>query len=155
MAGPIDTTRSEPSPPADAGQDSNSDVWADSDDEQISGRPPHAPGDIPKLRREHYNAGYLEGISSSKDGFLQQGFDSGYPSGASIGLQVGEILGILQGLGLHDVERIAKNELSPAELFCKKYYDEKDELAKPKFDVSVGHPEVVRWQEHVKTLFEK
>lgn len=150
MAGPIDTPEpTAPSPP----ENSQSDVWADSDDDTaINGGNP--VGELPKLRREHYNSGYLEGISSSKDGYLQEGFDSGYPLGATVGLEVGQILGTLQGLGLHDVERMAKNELSPEQLFSNKYYDEKDELARPKFDINLGHPEVVRWKTHVQTLLD-
>lgn len=113
-------------------------------------------GEIPKLRREHHTAGYLAGITASKDSHLQPGFDSGYPLGAEIGLQVGQILGTLQGLGLVDLERVAKGELSPELLFSNKYYREKevDELARPKYSEADGHPEVVRWKAKVATLLE-
>lgn len=131
------------------------DIWADSDDGNTESHV-HSmqTSEIPKLRREHHNAGYLEGVTVSKDQYLQEGFDAGYPSGAVVGLQAGQILGTLQGLGLHDVEKIAKAELSPEQLFSHKYYNEADELARPKFNEEEGHPEIVRWKEQVKKLLE-
>lgn len=147
-------------PESPISQVTTDDIWAEDDDDYSlndtmpSSGQSHNVGDIPKLRREHHNAGYLEGISTTKEKYLQEGFDFGYPSGATIGLQVGQILGTLQGLGLHDVERVARRELGPDQLFSHKFYDEKDELAKAKFIEAEGHPEVIRWRDHVKKLLE-
>ncbi|KAF2503102.1 hypothetical protein BU16DRAFT_555125 [Lophium mytilinum] len=54
--------------------------------------------DIPAIRRSHNNAGYREGISVSKEKFIQEGFDEGYALGACIGQKVGYILGVLEGI---------------------------------------------------------
>lgn len=56
------------------------------------------PSDIPRLRAAHSTAGYRDGISLSKESFLQPGFDEGYSLGAVFGLRVGYVLGILDGL---------------------------------------------------------
>lgn len=134
------------------------DIWGDAEFDiatQSSQTHIETVSDLPKLRREHYNAGYLEGITISKEQHLQEGFDNGYSSGALVGLEVGQILGLLQGLGLHDLERVAKAELSPDQLFSYKYYHESDELARPKFDESEGHPEIIRWKNRVTVLLEE
>ncbi|KAK7207545.1 hypothetical protein BZA70DRAFT_286900 [Myxozyma melibiosi] len=54
--------------------------------------------DIQRLRRDHSQQGYLEGVTSGKPSSVQKGFDDGYPLGSEIGLCVGRIIGILQGL---------------------------------------------------------
>jgi hypothetical protein len=45
-----------------------------------------------------YTAGYREGISESKEKFLQDGFDEGWKVGAEVGICVGELLGKLSGM---------------------------------------------------------
>lgn len=134
-------------------QDNNnsdhSDIWA-SDSDITTRQQEDSVGDIPRLRREHHTAGYREAIAIFKDQHLQEGFDFGYPFGSVVGLEVGEILGTLQGLGLHSLERVAKDELSPEVLFSNKFYDETDELARPKFVGS--HPEVERWKKKVEEV---
>lgn len=143
------------SPSLSASDIDTDDIWADDDEyTSTSGQIKHQVGELPKLEREHHNAGYLDGITASKESYLQEGFDSGYPLGAAVGLEVGEILGTLQGLGMPDLERVAKSELSPEQLFSDKYYDEKDALARPKFNAAEGHPEVARWKARVNSVLE-
>lgn len=144
------------SPSLSASDIDTDDIWADDDDDTSSAGHFHQQvGELPKLEREHHNAGYLDGITAFKESYLQEGFDSGYPLGAVVGLEVGEILGTLQGLGMPQLERVAKGELSPEQLFSDKYYDEKDALARPKFNAEEGHPEVARWKAQVNSLLEK
>jgi len=56
------------------------------------------PSDIPHLRSTHGTAGYRDGIAASKEQYVQSGFDEGYALGAVLGLRVGWILGVLEGL---------------------------------------------------------
>lgn len=73
-----------------------SDIFPDS--EPTSPKISPVPSDIPRLRAAHSTAGYRDGISLSKESFLQAGFNEGYSLGAAIGLRVGYVLGILEGL---------------------------------------------------------
>ncbi|KAL8694245.1 MAG: hypothetical protein Q9218_001071 [Villophora microphyllina] len=59
---------------------------------------PTDPSDIPRLRSVHVTNGYRDGISVAKDHAVQPGFDEAYPLGAILGLRVGYILGVLEGL---------------------------------------------------------
>ena len=76
-----------------------SDVFSDSPPTSPS-LAPHAtePSDIPRLRTLHSTAGYREAVSVSKEKHLQSGFDEGYSLGATFGLRIGSLLGILEGL---------------------------------------------------------
>jgi hypothetical protein len=130
--------------------DLNDDIWNSDHGEGPIQSETNPVGDIPRLRREHHTAGYREAIAISKDQYLQAGFDSGYPFGATVGLEVGAILGTLQALGLQSLERVAKGELSAEALFSNKFYDETDELARPKFTGS--HPEVDRWKQKLAEI---
>ncbi|KAL9127902.1 MAG: hypothetical protein Q9217_003312 [Psora testacea] len=56
------------------------------------------PSDIPRLRSTHSTIGYRAGISGAKEQFLQPGFDEAYSLGATFGLRVGYLLGVLEGL---------------------------------------------------------
>ncbi|EEQ84488.1 essential protein Yae1, variant 2 [Blastomyces dermatitidis ER-3] len=56
------------------------------------------PSDLPFLRRQHVTAGYRDGISVAKGEHVQRGFDGGFPVGAELGLRVGTVLGVLEGL---------------------------------------------------------
>ncbi|KAI9675072.1 MAG: Essential protein Yae1, N terminal [Caeruleum heppii] len=56
------------------------------------------PSDLPRLRTQHYNAGYLEGITLSKAGSVQEGFDEGFQVGARAGLRAGWVRGVLEGI---------------------------------------------------------
>ena len=54
--------------------------------------------DVPRLRGIHTTNGYRDGISASKEKFLQEGFDEGYSLGAEIGAVAGRLFGILEAL---------------------------------------------------------
>ncbi|KAL8718110.1 MAG: hypothetical protein Q9225_004716 [Loekoesia sp. 1 TL-2023] len=77
-----------------------SDVFSDTPPASPSSTTPYSaePSDIPRLRSIHVTNGYREGIASSKEQALQPGFDEVYPLGAILGLRVGYILGVLEGL---------------------------------------------------------
>ncbi|OAX83639.1 hypothetical protein ACJ72_01988, partial [Emergomyces africanus] len=60
--------------------------------------PDREPSDLPLLRRQHVTAGYRDGISIAKGEHVQRGFDGGFPVGAELGLRVGTVLGVLEGL---------------------------------------------------------
>ncbi|KAG0659341.1 Essential protein Yae1, N terminal [Maudiozyma exigua] len=72
------------------------DVWgSDSDDEILNNENAGYSRDLQKLREQHNKRGYLDGIVSSKETNLQDGFNAGFPTGASIGFEVGKLIGIL------------------------------------------------------------
>ncbi|KAF3764349.1 hypothetical protein M406DRAFT_233871, partial [Cryphonectria parasitica EP155] len=56
------------------------------------------PSDIHRLQQEHATAGYRDGVTVSKAGSIQAGFDEGFGLGATIGLTVGRLLGMLEGI---------------------------------------------------------
>lgn len=56
------------------------------------------PSDIPRLRSVHVTNGYREGLSASKEQYVQAGFDEGYSLGAELGMKVGWLIGVLQGV---------------------------------------------------------
>ncbi|KAL8649703.1 MAG: hypothetical protein Q9210_004242 [Variospora velana] len=79
-----------------------SDIFSDSPPASPTSKQPSEPSDIPRLRSTHVTNGYRDGISASKDQALQPGFDEAYPLGAILGLRVGYVLGVLEGLcGAH------------------------------------------------------
>ncbi|PRT55036.1 Uncharacterized protein YAE1 [Wickerhamiella sorbophila] len=112
------------------------DVWGDEE-----------PGQLAKIKRDHTNAGYLDGITRSKEQSLQGGFDEGYPEGAAMGLEVGRIIGYFQGQGLRDIEKKAFDELSEASLFNSQYYNAD---ATPNFQGT--HPLIKKWQDRVQSF---
>ncbi|KAL8729734.1 MAG: hypothetical protein Q9166_004563 [cf. Caloplaca sp. 2 TL-2023] len=77
-----------------------SDIFSDSppNSPTSSHHHPAEPSDIPRLRGIHVTEGYREGIDAAKKEAAQPGFDEAYPLGAILGLRVGYVLGILQGL---------------------------------------------------------
>lgn len=73
------------------------DVWgSDSESEVLTDNNVHLTQDLKKLREQHNKRGYLDGIVSSKETNLQQGFNDGFPTGAELGFKVGKLIGILQ-----------------------------------------------------------
>lgn len=56
------------------------------------------PSDIPRLREKHETEGYRDGVTKGKGETVQTGFDEGYGLGAVLGLRIGKVLGILEGL---------------------------------------------------------
>ncbi|KAI4210408.1 MAG: hypothetical protein LQ351_006775 [Letrouitia transgressa] len=91
------TALTEPTPPATPPIDNTlSDIFSDSPPLPGSATQSEEVSDIPHLRSTYITAGYREGISASKDPALQPGFDEAYPLGATLGLRVGYILGVLE-----------------------------------------------------------
>ncbi|ANB14302.1 Yae1p [Sugiyamaella lignohabitans] len=141
-----------PSPTASEGGDID-DVWASSGDENNpdpeNGPPTNeVPSDLVRLRRDHFNTGYIDGITQTKDEALQTGFDEGYPIGAEIGQQAGQIIGFLQGQGLRDLERTATLELSAERLFSKEYWTSSTQ----KTWQGDTHPLIAKWTTLVNNL---
>ncbi|KAK6341841.1 hypothetical protein TWF730_001329 [Orbilia blumenaviensis] len=58
---------------------------------------PH-PSSTVRLASKHTTEGYRDGITTSKQQYVQEGFDEGYILGAALGLKVGELLGVLEGI---------------------------------------------------------
>ncbi|RDL31535.1 uncharacterized protein BP5553_09744 [Venustampulla echinocandica] len=56
------------------------------------------PSDVPRLKEKHETEGYRDGITNGKATSVQAGFDEGYGLGAVLGLRIGQILGLLEGL---------------------------------------------------------
>lgn len=106
------------------------DVWASDEDIPI-----HAD-----LQRAHVTQGYLDGLVQAQEKGLQEGFDSGYPDGAELGIRVGRILAILHGTPDFIT---AKSELNIVKVLDKRWFDEN--LNKIKCDL------VERWEHHISS----
>lgn len=130
------------------------DVWgSDSDDEILNNENAGYSRDLQKLREQHNKRGYLDGIVSSKETNLQDGFNVGFPTGASIGFEVGKLIGILQSLNYRygkedetlkkDYEQAIK-DLKIGNMLSKQVFD--NEFALPTDD---KHPILVQWQDKV------
>lgn len=88
-----------PSTPPTPNTNQLSDIFSDSPQGSPSLTSPNTePSDINRLRSIHSTAGYRAGISKSKAESLQPGFDEGYSLGATFGLRIGHLLGVLEGL---------------------------------------------------------
>lgn len=92
------------------------------------------------IERKHNNAGYLAGITATKQKYLQTGFDASYRHGAEMGLEVGYILGVLQAAAVvqsinsrgtdnsdtnweKTYDFVSSNDLSPKGIFDKQFYE--------------------------------
>jgi hypothetical protein len=56
------------------------------------------PSDIPRLKEKHETEGYRDGVTRGKAQTVQVGFDEGYGLGAVLGLRVGKVLGLIEGI---------------------------------------------------------
>ncbi|AJR59905.1 Essential protein Yae1, N terminal [Saccharomyces cerevisiae] len=128
------------------------DVWASDSDVETERSP-----DLLKLRENHSKRGYLDGIVSSKEEKLQEGFNDGFPTGAKLGKQVGIIMGVLLGLrtrfgdedeGLSKAYIDAQKELRINKVLSKSIFD-------PNFDLQEKHPLITKWTDIVNTYCEK
>jgi hypothetical protein len=54
--------------------------------------------DVPRLKEKHETEGYRDGVTRGKAETVQAGFDEGYGLGAVLGLRIGKILGLLEGI---------------------------------------------------------
>ncbi|KAK9453988.1 hypothetical protein V1511DRAFT_503864 [Dipodascopsis uninucleata] len=79
------------------------------DSDQLSNRTLSA--DILRLKREHSQQGYIDGITAAKPSSVQPAFDEGYPMGSAFGIVVGKILGLFQGLKSYPSENISLDKL--------------------------------------------
>lgn len=139
------------------------------------GRTRSEPSDVPRLRSQHSTAGYRDGIAHGKSTSVQGGFDEGYRYGAAVGLGVGYLLGILDGIiaqacvGVDaaaddddDGDRVralvsrARIELALEELLGQRYWDEPwFTLSPPPSDAEPGpgvlemHPLMTKWTQLV------
>jgi hypothetical protein len=124
--------------------------------------------DVPRLQAAHSTAGYREGISASKERFIQEGFDEGYQLGAELGYLVGLIQGCLSAIATgaeksgidDDVKRRvrevvlkAESELDLRKAFGTEYFGSdgvwtydvgRDEGEVSFRDVALAHP-LVKW----------
>ena len=73
-------------------------------------------------KRSHSKQGYVDGVASAQSNSLQQGFDDGYPMGARLGLEAGEILGRLAARG-DSRSKLAENELGIANVLATTHFD--------------------------------
>ncbi len=147
---------------------SDSEIWADSDEEFR----PNVPDDefygeksgvlenseISALRRVHAKKGYLDGLSTAKEDSLQEGFDKGYPLGASIGIDVGKVISKLQFIStMNEIDpklkdqaktylESAKEELLIQKVLNRRYFD--GDLKLPE-DV---HSLLQRWKSDIDDL---
>jgi hypothetical protein len=90
--------------------------------------------EIPALQRTHRTNGYRDGVTESKEKFIQEGFDEGYSLGAILGLRAGYILGGIEGivraLGTErqaeatELLGSARKELDLKEIFGSDYFDD-------------------------------
>lgn len=106
------------------------------------------PGELRKIERDHGDAGFLEGITRSKEGAYQPGFDEGYTEGAELGIAVGQVIGAFQALDEKDLELEALKDLSPQNLFNSTYYSSD---AKPLF-TGTQHPLLIRWRKRLESI---
>ncbi|CCD22552.1 Yae1p NDAI_0A03950 [Naumovozyma dairenensis CBS 421] len=114
--------------------------------------------DLMKVRDAHNKRGYLDGIVSSKEVNLQQGFNAGFPTGALLGVRVGNIIGRLQGLDymygsiddeLREKYKMAQKELKINNVLSKSSFDPDFELKDEK------HQRVDEWEKITKQFLEK
>ncbi|KAL8770230.1 MAG: hypothetical protein Q9209_004072 [Squamulea sp. 1 TL-2023] len=107
----LDLSSTPPSSPPSASPPINtlSDIFSDSPPASPSSTTnthPAEPSDIPRLRGIHSTEGYREGVSHARHQAAQPGFDEAYPLGAILGLRVGYILGVFEGLcGAYGVKK--------------------------------------------------
>ena len=130
--------------------------------------------DTSRLRTTHVTNGYREGLSESKEQFIQEGFDEGYSLGAVLGSKAGWCLGVLESIAhtaqgqTEDLQthlNEARSELALQSLFDKRYfgsdglwtYDvpghDEGEVTFP--DVCAAHPLISKWTTYVMSLARK
>lgn len=130
------------------------DVWgSDSEDDTTV----QESADFKKLRENHSKRGYIDGISGSKEAKLQEGFDTAFPLGSQIGMEVGRLIGILQFLnfvhGKHDEALHGDFQLAQRELRIDRV------LTKSMFDADLNligeHQVIAKWKRIVKVHCDK
>ncbi|KAI9706610.1 MAG: Essential protein Yae1, N terminal [Candelina mexicana] len=140
--------------------------------------PINEPSDIPRIRSIHSTNGYRDGISTSKTRFIQEGFDEGYTLSAVLGLRIGWILGVLEGicsaLSAKPAEQSrvrkllgdAKRELRTENVFSRDLFEEDgtwvfhvegmEKDGDVMFeDVADAHPVIGKWRRIIEREVEK
>lgn len=79
------------------------------------------------ITRGQYTQGYREGLNQNRNLNLQKGFDVAYPKGASIAIEVGQILAKAKKLDA-DIYAQAKRELAIGNFLDIKHFDADYEL---------------------------
>ncbi|KAF4634681.1 hypothetical protein G7Y89_g3417 [Cudoniella acicularis] len=80
-----------PSPTFEHDDGTNENIWhGNSGNAEVS--------DVPRLKEKHETEGYRDGVTKGKAQTVQAGFDEGYGLGAVLGLRIGKILGLLDGI---------------------------------------------------------
>jgi Essential protein Yae1, N terminal len=99
--------------------------------------PPGMVSDVRRVHTIHSTAGYRDGISASKEKFIQEGFDEGFLLGAELGFAVGYIQGcleIIKGAFNNSIDQVylkrvnevverASTELDLKNVFNPQYFD--------------------------------
>jgi Essential protein Yae1, N terminal len=129
--------------------------------------------DVPRLEQKHETEGYRDGVTKGKAETVQAGFDEGYGLGAVLGLRIGKVLGLLEGIWRavragEDGERLegflgeAKKELKTESVFGREWWGEDGiwtfevpgeglegrEVTFP--DVAGAHPLIVKWEQIIE-----
>lgn len=129
------------------------DVWgsdSESQQNQIS-------YDTRKLRENHNKRGFLDGVTHAKETNLQKGFDEGFPTGASLGFEVGKLVGLLQFLALKfgdkdeslsNCYKSIQDELRINKVLTKSQFD-------PDLQLKGEHPLLSKWKPIVKSQCDK
>lgn len=115
-----------------SGADSEDDIWLDAD------VPMNAD-----IERAHAKQGFLDGISAAQASSLQDGFDSAYPIGASLGVDVGMILARIACMRDDDVLQEASRDLAIANVLHKMYFNKDLDLSSP------THPLIEKWMDRL------
>lgn len=132
------------------------------------------PSSTSHIERKHNNAGYLDGITASKQDFLQEGFNSSYSHGAEMGLEAGYLLGLVQAGNVVQAlnsrassnkpedwtktfDQASSNDLGPKDIFGATFY-EKSTTKFPRalynsstesFGSAKEHPNIKKWEKKV------
>lgn len=126
-----------------SGSDDDS-VWASDSDDGPQNQ--QVEPDIAAVRRKFAKRGYIDGKTEWQEKGLQMGFDTGYTVGATLALEAGEVLAVLQLKGNGELVEKAGLELNITRLLSSEYFDDEAELKGGK------HPVLEQWKDVVKDL---
>ncbi|KAI9768549.1 MAG: Essential protein Yae1, N terminal, partial [Candelina submexicana] len=167
------------SPPPPTSTNDLSDIFSSSPPSTAQTTLPiNEPSDIPRIRSIHSTNGYRDGISSSKTRFIQEGFDEGYTLSAVLGLRIGYILGVLEGIcsalftkpakqsRVRKILGDAKQELRMENVFSRDLFGEdgiwifhvegrEDDGDVTFKDVADAHPVIGKWRKIIEREVEK
>ncbi|KAI2632754.1 hypothetical protein GGS21DRAFT_140869 [Xylaria nigripes] len=156
------------------GEDPIDDIFGSDSESPVDGAEYNAHPDISldarRLQAQHNTVGYRQGITDGKAATIQAGFDDGFALGAHIGVKAGQILGVLESIGIAVAEiglgdeaaRVfnilseAAAELNPKGLFTSDFWapdgawtyavmtsDNEDKITHQ--EVAEQHPLIIKW----------